>query len=64
MRIFGVVFSVEDKNVLSNQQMDRASNTKDREHMYLMLNLVLVFLRLDRLFSFSGIEAMLLFCFV
>ena len=31
--IFGVVFSVEDKNVLSNRQMDRVSKKKDREHM-------------------------------
>ena len=27
IRIFGVVFSVEDKNVLSNRQMDRASKS-------------------------------------
>ena len=27
VRIFGVVFSVEDKNVLSNRQMDRASKS-------------------------------------
>ena len=52
VRIFGVVFLGEVKIVLSNRQMDRAS--KDRTHV-LMLNLVLVFLRLDRLFSFSGI---------
>ena len=28
VRIFGVVFSVEDKNVLSNRQMDRASKRR------------------------------------
>ena len=27
VRIFGVVFSVEDKNVLCNRQMDRASKS-------------------------------------
>ena len=27
VRIFGVVFSVEDKNVLCNQQMDHASKS-------------------------------------
>ena len=27
VRLFSVVFSVEDKNVLSNQQMDRASKS-------------------------------------
>ena len=27
VRIFSVVFSVEDKNVLSNRQMDRASKS-------------------------------------